>query len=165
MKMTTATELIAEMADFIYTTIPTCFCHARYCSKCENWEQAKKLVDTAGVFADLKSHHGSDGKKPPQGGSVNTPRPPQDAPSVKKVCRFTYRGKGKPDPIPEDAFSNELPWQPGPAMGGGLPPDKQSTVLIDYGDESYNLIKKTRHKGEWGPYPAWHLVTRWLIIK
>ena len=100
--MTTEIELIAEMADFIYTTVPTCFCHARHCSKCETWERAKKLVDTAGVFADLKTPRGSGGKKPPQGGSSTAPPwPPQDTPPKKKVCRFFYRGEGKPDPVPD----------------------------------------------------------------
>jgi hypothetical protein len=124
-----ATELIAELADALYTLVPTCFCHAKHCSQCANWERAKKLVDAAGVFAN-SGRRGSDGKKPPQGGSVNTPRPPQhpDAtnakqstpdrkppkggtgttPPEKKVCRFIYRGKGKFDPIPEDAFSDVL---------------------------------------------------------
>ena len=58
-----------------------------------------------------------------------------------------------------------LPWQPGPAGGGGLPPDGQIVVLIDYGGKQYNTTRKTRYQGDWVPYPAWHLVQKWLIIK
>ena len=158
--MTTEIELIAEMADALYTLVPTCFCHARHCSKCENWERAKILIDTAGVFANLKTRRGSGGKKPPQGGlSTAPPQPPQDTPPKKKVCRFFYRGEGKPDPVPDDAFSDsiswqggpetcrsmvnfevketnmsdthqQLPWQPGPAKGGSVPQVQHDTYVV-----------------------------------
>jgi hypothetical protein len=131
--MTTATKLIAEMADALYTLVPSCFCHAKHCNKCENWERAKKLVDAAGVFADLKTRRGSAGKIPPQGGSVNTPRPPQDTAAEKKVCRFVYRGVGKPDPIPEDAFSNTLADQ--------LAEKPESLIACDGCGNMYSLIE------------------------
>jgi len=170
--MTTEIELIAEMADALYTLVPTCFCHAKHCSKCENWERAKKLVDTAGVFAaDLKTRRGSDSKKPPQGGSVNAPRPPQDnTPSKKKVCRFVYRGEGKPNPVPEEAFANSISWQAGPGAGGTMPPGSVEEVLVEWSNEFDILYRDgdelwmSQRRSPWEKR-HWKLVDRWLILK
>jgi hypothetical protein len=136
-----ATELIAELADALYTLVPTCFCHAKHCGKCENWEAAKKLIDQAATFTHPD----------PSDSSVNTPRPPQDTPPA-------------------------LPWQPGPAAGGGLPPESAAEVLIDwYGKREVVVL----YEKDWitnmaftGPHPAfygsrhqWQQVRRWLVIK
>jgi hypothetical protein len=86
---------------------------------------------------------------------------------MKKACRFAYRGEGKPDPVPEEAFSNDLPWQPGPACGGGLPPESAQEVLVDNG--GLYCHGRYRHNEEmsipWGRCYQWDMVKKWLIIK
>jgi hypothetical protein len=168
----TATELIAEMVDIIDMIRQDCLCgFPEYCRDCYYNQEAKKIIAKAysvlGCDDPGQSRHGSVGKKPPQGGCVNTPRPPQDMRSEKKVCRFIYRGKGKPDPIPEDAFSNELPWQPGPAQGGGLPPEWAQEILV-YTGGLYDHVKYRHNEFmnvPWEEYMSWDRVQKWLIIK
>jgi hypothetical protein len=124
-----------------------------------------ELIAEMATRRGSKPSHGSDGKIPPQGGSVNTPQPPQDTPSKKKVCRFVYRGEGKPNPVPEEAFnSNDLPWQPGPACGGGLPPESALVVVLDYGDY-FECREKNKKDLSWNYFLDSYVFEKWLVIK
>jgi hypothetical protein len=55
-----------------------------------------------------------------------------------------------------------LPWQPGPAQGGRLPPDETKEIVLDYGDRR-EFITKTGH--ELRCHILIHVPLRWLIIK
>ena len=60
-----------------------------------------------------------------------------------------------------------LPWQPGPACGGGLPPESAQEVLVDTG----GLYCHVRYRYNeamsipWERYYPWDMVQKWLIIK
>lgn len=77
-----------------------------------------------------------------------------------------------PQPI---YVKQELPWQPGPASGGGLPPESATEVLIDrYGKREVVVLYEkdwitnmafTIHSAFYGTRLQWKQVRRWLIIK
>jgi hypothetical protein len=76
------------------------------------------------------------------------------------------------DPIPEDAFSSELLWQPGPAQGGGLPPETAEVVLAlyHYSIREWLVFQKEDNRwtcNQWdcSDEVEWDKVEKWLVIK
>jgi hypothetical protein len=60
-----------------------------------------------------------------------------------------------------------VPWQPGPACGGGLPPESAQEVLVDTGGLYCHV--RYRHTEvmsiPWERYYPWDMVQKWFIIK